>query len=116
MVVHIFNLSTREAEAGGSLNSRPAWTTEQVPGQPGTHREALSTKTKQNKNRSWGWRDGLVVKAYCSAEDPSLTLSTHVKWLTTAYNLLQGNMPLASPSICTCSHARAHTHTIKINL
>jgi MHC class I antigen len=28
MVVHAFNLSTWEAEAGGFLSSRPAWSTE----------------------------------------------------------------------------------------
>jgi major histocompatibility complex class I len=28
MVVHAFNPSTREAEAGGFLSSRPAWSTE----------------------------------------------------------------------------------------
>jgi hypothetical protein len=28
VVVHTFNLSTREAEAGGFLRSRPAWSTE----------------------------------------------------------------------------------------
>jgi hypothetical protein len=28
MVAHAFNLSTREAEAGGFLSSRPAWSTE----------------------------------------------------------------------------------------
>jgi hypothetical protein len=28
VVVHAFNLSTREAEAGGFLSSRPAWSTE----------------------------------------------------------------------------------------
>jgi hypothetical protein len=38
VVAHAFNPSTREAEAGGSLSSRPAWSTEWVPGQPGTHR------------------------------------------------------------------------------
>jgi hypothetical protein len=50
MVAHAFNPSTREAEAGGFLSSRPAWSTELVPGQPGLHRETLSRKTKQNKN------------------------------------------------------------------
>ena len=34
MVTHAFNPSTWEAEAGGSLSSRTAWSTEQVPGQP----------------------------------------------------------------------------------
>jgi hypothetical protein len=39
-----------EAEAGGFLSLRPAWSTKWVPGQPGLHRETLSRKTKtQNK-------------------------------------------------------------------
>ena len=46
MVAHAFNPSTWEAEAGGFLSSRPAWSTERVPGQPGLHREALSQKKK----------------------------------------------------------------------
>jgi hypothetical protein len=50
-VTHAFNPSTREAEAGGFLSSRPVWSTKWVPGQPGLYRETLSrkTKTKQNK-------------------------------------------------------------------
>jgi hypothetical protein len=45
-----FNPSTREAEAGGFLSSRPSWSTKWVPGQPGLHRETLSWKTnKQTK-------------------------------------------------------------------
>jgi hypothetical protein len=51
MVAHAFNSSTREAEAGGFLSSRPAWSTKWVPGQPGLHRETLSRKTKQNKTK-----------------------------------------------------------------
>jgi hypothetical protein len=46
-VVHTFNPSTREAEAGGFLSSRPAWSTKWVPGQPGLHRETLSQKKKK---------------------------------------------------------------------
>ena len=34
VVTHTFNLSTWEAETGGSLSSRPACSTEEVPGQP----------------------------------------------------------------------------------
>jgi hypothetical protein len=49
VVAHAFNPSTWEAEAGGFLSSRPAWTTEWVSGQPGLHRETLSWKTKTNK-------------------------------------------------------------------
>jgi hypothetical protein len=47
VVAHAFNPSTWEAEAGGFLSSRPAWSTEWVPGQPGLHRETLSRKTNQ---------------------------------------------------------------------
>jgi hypothetical protein len=50
VVVYAFNPSTWEAEAGGFLSSRPAWSTEWVPGQPGLHRETLSRKTKKKKN------------------------------------------------------------------
>jgi hypothetical protein len=54
VVAHSFNPSTREAEAeaGGFLSSRPAWSTEWVPGQPGLHRETLSQKTKKNKKKT----------------------------------------------------------------
>jgi hypothetical protein len=49
VVVHAFNPSTREAEAGGFLSSRPAWSTKWVPGQPELHRETLSRKTKKKQ-------------------------------------------------------------------
>jgi hypothetical protein len=53
MVAHAFNPSTREAEAGGFLSSRPAWSTEWVPGQPELHRETLSQKkNKKQKNKT----------------------------------------------------------------
>jgi hypothetical protein len=42
MVVHAFDPSTQEAEAGGFLSLRPAWSTKWVPGQPGLYRETLS--------------------------------------------------------------------------
>jgi hypothetical protein len=51
-VAHAFNPSTREAEAGGFLSSRPAWSTEWVPGQPGLHRETLSGKQKNKKTKN----------------------------------------------------------------
>jgi hypothetical protein len=50
VVAHAFNPSTWEAEAGGFMSLKPAWSTEWVPGQPGLHRETLSRKTK-TKNR-----------------------------------------------------------------
>jgi hypothetical protein len=44
--VHTFKHSTWEAEAGRFLSSRPAWSTEWVPEQPGL---SLSQKNKQTK-------------------------------------------------------------------
>jgi hypothetical protein len=51
VVAHAFNPSTREAEAGGFLSSRPAWSMESVPGQPGLQRETLSQKNKKQKTK-----------------------------------------------------------------
>jgi hypothetical protein len=51
MVVHTFNPNTQEAEAGGFLNLRPAWSTKWVPGQPGLYRETLSQKTNKQTNK-----------------------------------------------------------------
>jgi hypothetical protein len=39
----------QEAEAGGALYSRSAWSTEGVPGQPALNRETLSQTRKQTK-------------------------------------------------------------------
>jgi hypothetical protein len=50
VVAQAFNPSTREAEAGGFLSSRPAWST--VPGQPGLHRgNPVSKNQKEKKKR-----------------------------------------------------------------
>ena len=55
VVAHAFNPSTWEAEAGRFLSSRPAWSTEWVPGQPWLHRENLPWKQKQtNKTNFFG--------------------------------------------------------------
>jgi hypothetical protein len=56
VVVHAFNPSTREAEAGGFLSSWPAWSTKRVSGQPGLYRE---TKKKKKK------RFGGLEKLHC---------------------------------------------------
>jgi hypothetical protein len=45
VVAPTFNPSTGEAEEGRFLSSRPAWSAEWVPGQPGLYRETLSQKT-----------------------------------------------------------------------
>jgi hypothetical protein len=52
VVAHAFNPSTWEAETGGFLSSRPAWSTKWVPGQPRLSRETLSRKTKKKKKRN----------------------------------------------------------------
>ena len=49
MVAHPFNPSTLEAEAGGFLSLRPAWSREWVPGQSGLYIETLSQKTKNKQ-------------------------------------------------------------------
>jgi hypothetical protein len=54
MVAHAFNPSTLEAEAGGFLSSRPAWSTKWVPRQPGLYRETLSQKTKNKQKKFIG--------------------------------------------------------------
>ena len=51
MVTHAFDPSTWEEEVGRFLSSRPAWSTEWVPGQPGLYRETLSWKTKNHKKK-----------------------------------------------------------------
>ena len=51
MVAHAFDPSTWEAEAGGFLSSRPAWSAKWVPGRPGLHRETLSRKTTTKKKK-----------------------------------------------------------------
>jgi hypothetical protein len=51
-VAHASNPRSWEAEAGEFLSSKPTWSTEQVPGQPGLHRETLSqNKTKQTSKQ-----------------------------------------------------------------
>jgi hypothetical protein len=49
VVAHTFNTSIREAEAGEFLSSRPDWSTEWVPRQPGLFKETLSQKKKKRK-------------------------------------------------------------------
>jgi hypothetical protein len=49
--MHTFDPSSREAEAGGSMSSKPAWSTEQVTGWPELHQETPSQKLKKEKKK-----------------------------------------------------------------
>lgn len=50
VVVHTCNSSTREAEVGGSLSSRPVWSTEKIPGQPPPEKTYLKKPKKEKGN------------------------------------------------------------------
>jgi hypothetical protein len=80
VVAHAINPSTWETETGRFLSSRPAWSTEWVPGQPGLYRETCLETNKQTNNNNknpkqtnkpkkqtnmylLGWRDGSAVKS-----------------------------------------------------
>jgi hypothetical protein len=53
VAVHIFNPSTQETEADGSLNTRPAWSIDWgVPGKPVLPKEPLSYKNKQTNKQT----------------------------------------------------------------
>jgi hypothetical protein len=54
LVAHALNPSTQEVEAGGPLSLRPAWSMEQVPGQPGTHKETLPKGEKKKRGGGGG--------------------------------------------------------------
>jgi len=74
MVVHSFDPSTPEAEAGRFLRSRPTWSTEWVPGHPGLHRETLSQKTNQPTNQQK--LPNLSIVLFCFFWDKDLSVST----------------------------------------
>ena len=52
VVTHAFDPSTWEEEVGRFLSSRPAWSTEWVPGHPELHRETLSQKSKKHQKQT----------------------------------------------------------------
>jgi hypothetical protein len=70
VVAHAFTPSTREAEAGGFLSSRPAWSTKWVPGQPGLHRETLSREETVTGPSGRGQSEKtllhVITKAFCT--------------------------------------------------
>jgi hypothetical protein len=68
-MAHTFNPSTWEVDAGRFLSSRPAWSTEWIPGQSGLYREILSRKPKKQINKKQiplksGTRQGCPFSPY----------------------------------------------------
>ena len=51
-----FNPSTQEAEAGGSLNSRPAWSTDWVPGLLGLSWQRDPVLKNKNNNKKCSFK------------------------------------------------------------
>jgi hypothetical protein len=86
VVAHAFNPSTREAEAGGFLSSRPAWSTKWVPGQPGLYRETLPRKTKNNKKKFGAGEMAQRVRAPTALLRSWVQIPATTWWLTTICN------------------------------
>jgi hypothetical protein len=103
MVVHSFIPSIQE-QRQADLYSRPAWSTEWVPRQPGLHRETLSCKTttKQKQNRKEKeWLDIRTYNILC------LRKLTNLSWrLVRKY---KGRLSKQRPNIAT----RGSTHGSK---
>jgi hypothetical protein len=51
VVAHAFNPSTREAEAGGFLSSKPAWSTEFQDNQDYTEKPCLGKEKKRKEKK-----------------------------------------------------------------
>jgi hypothetical protein len=80
-------------EIGKSLSLRPAWSTKWVPGQPGLHRQALSSNTKTEKNKkkqktknqptctgSPGWWQTHCSQGWSYVFDPPVCTSSVLRW------------------------------------
>jgi hypothetical protein len=80
MVAHAFNPSTWEAEAGRFLSSRPAWSTEWVPGQPEIHRETLSQKNKQKTKTKNPQKIFFFHFILCDEYLANMYVTYHVPW------------------------------------
>jgi hypothetical protein len=111
-VAHTFNPSTWEAEAGEFLSSRPVWSTEWVPGQPGLHRETLSRKKKKRKKKivHLGTKDlnkSYFLKILCDFWRNEMRFSKRKTFET-------GTKEKSCVCVCVCvcvfAHARAHTN------
>ena len=76
-MVHAFNPSFWEAEAGRSLSLRLAWSIEQAPGQPGLHRETLSLKKTKWAGEMAQWLRALPALPEVLSSTPSIHMVAH---------------------------------------
>jgi hypothetical protein len=90
MVAHAFNPSTREAEVGGFLSSRPAWSTKWVPEQPELYRETLSRKTKKTTTKKLKWLDVVMHTFNPSTQEAEVDESLWVQNQTGLQSKFQG--------------------------
>lgn len=92
----------------GSLNSKPAWSTQPVSGLPGLPVEIIL----QERKKKWSWKDSSVVKnTCCFCRRPEF--STHMRWFTYLYpGGIQYLWPPQAPAqMCTyILHLHIHTH------
>ena len=61
--MHTCNPNIQEAEAGGCVSSKPAWSTQQVPGQRERHREKQTIQHRQQFAHQGTWA---ILVAYCA--------------------------------------------------
>jgi hypothetical protein len=137
VVVHAFNPSTWEAEAGGFLSSRPAWSTEWVPGQPGLQQRNPASKRKNNNNNKQtkknfrscsqgsGWRIH-SPECYSRTHDPGDSLPDCLGWrargtsregvwhyLCTCATSWKMSSKVSSPTFMPSGLARPHPHPLE---
>jgi hypothetical protein len=108
VVVHAFNPSTWEAEAGTVLSSRPAWFIEWVLGQPGLYRETLSRKTKNIFLLIYFWIFFYEQCIFIIFISPSHIIPLPCSLFPNSWSLLK--------VLLLHVHTHTHTHTHRVHL
>ena len=97
-MTHAFNTIIQEAEPDGPLSLSLAWFTEQVPRQPGPHRETLSTNKQKYVYHYIEYASLVTVLCFCKVQNHSLPLP----WLP----FEQGFLDIFSPLLLICARMR----------
>jgi hypothetical protein len=79
MVAHAFNPSTREAEAGGFLISRPVWSTKWVPGSQGYTEKQNQKKKKKSVLIDFGLLNYKHLHLYTYSKRKTIQKSKRLK-------------------------------------